>query len=263
MKKRLISLLLLCLLLPAAAFADVIWEPNDDFYWKNSEDCVHVNRQYIGNGKEGYVSFYSDPLKKSLLEAYPNGFRLTVHFSLSHGGREFGLVEFQEDELGIPVNAYGDSKTAWIDMAELSLVYDSKAFREEYAESIENREGTLLTGEKLCIYAYPGSVLSFTLEGADRSIGYSQCFVDEDGLEWAYIGYYQGIRDSWFCLSDPENGALPLRQREEKALIPPQTVPDEVFAEQVGSFLFPALLVFSVVALSLGLLFKMKNRRRG
>ena len=41
--------------------ADVIWEPEDSFYKKHSEECVYVNRLYTANGPDGEVILYKSP----------------------------------------------------------------------------------------------------------------------------------------------------------------------------------------------------------
>lgn len=52
MRYLLCGLLTVCLL-SAAALADVIWEPDDDFYRQHSEDCEYLGRSYYVNGPEG------------------------------------------------------------------------------------------------------------------------------------------------------------------------------------------------------------------
>ena len=56
----LLTLVTLLALTPAAR-ADVLWEPDNNFYWKHSDECTYVGRSYYANGPEGFVTLYDAP----------------------------------------------------------------------------------------------------------------------------------------------------------------------------------------------------------
>ena len=43
-------------LLSGFALADVIYQPDDDFYNSHAGDCEYLNRDYYANGESGYMA---------------------------------------------------------------------------------------------------------------------------------------------------------------------------------------------------------------
>lgn len=52
-----LTLLALC----AVAQADVLWEPDNNFYVKNADQCDYIGRQYYTNGDEGFITLWDAP----------------------------------------------------------------------------------------------------------------------------------------------------------------------------------------------------------
>ena len=64
MKKRIwagMCMLLLVLLFASSAAADVLWEPNDNFYNVSRDECEILGRHFTANSKTGRTTVYNQP----------------------------------------------------------------------------------------------------------------------------------------------------------------------------------------------------------
>ena len=61
--------------------ADVIWEPQDDFYEKHRSDCTHVGRQFIADGPDGKVILYKSPESVKEVATWENGYKVWISFT--------------------------------------------------------------------------------------------------------------------------------------------------------------------------------------
>lgn len=73
------------------AFADAIWEPSNDFYMENPQDCEYEGRDYQTNGKEGFVVVYEEPGKPEEAGRIKNGKRFYVGFTYRTEGEMSGV----------------------------------------------------------------------------------------------------------------------------------------------------------------------------
>lgn len=190
-------LFVLCglLLFPKAAFADVIWTPQDDFYDQHYEECEHIDRVFTANGPGGKVILYENPESSKEIMTMENGAKMYISFSYKDGkGVEWGVYENSDD-----------NSTGWAPMAYLEVVYDNISFTEEFGDQFVEREGMLdssLVQDEIYYWDYPGSENGFSAE-LMKNIEYTTVFEDEDGREWAFISYHFGIRSKWVCIDDP------------------------------------------------------------
>ena len=201
MKRRLFSLLFAL----AAAFtaltvpvsADIIWEPEDNFYKKHQDECTYVGRQYEMAGYDGAVTIWRAP-GGTALKTVPNGERCTVDFRWSGSGTAWGFVS----------GNYG----GWVPMDDLSLVYDSQQFMEDHEAEIISDDPVPVEFHSAVLYAYPGGPAGRVMEEDAAYMPFSETFsavyTDENGLRWGYVGYYMGRQNSWVCLDDPMNETL-------------------------------------------------------
>ena len=196
--KRTISLLLalvLVLALAPAASADVIVEPQDSFYWEHRGECAYIARDYYADGPENVAVVYRSPESAAVAERVKNGDVLWISY-------------LYEDENGVAwgfYENYEENWSGWVPMDYLLLKYDSRCFREEFADRIAAKSGILeASGGEVRFWNYPGSedAVAIAVEG-DYLPEYEAVFTDDAGREWGYIGYYMGIRDCWVCLSSP------------------------------------------------------------
>lgn len=201
------------------ARADVIWEPQDDFYAQHQRDCEHVNRTFTANGPDGEVIVYKSPENPTVVDTWENGYSARISFVYTDkDGIEWGIYEdYKTDEGG------------WVPMAYMTVVYDYICFQEDYGEQIVEESGkipTMYAGQTIYYWSYPGSencfegVLPEDEEGLPE---YSKTYVDESGNQWGYIGYFRGIKNVWVCLSKATsdlygiypNGAPDVDKRKE------------------------------------------------
>lgn len=266
MKHFLTYLLTLGVLLSLAApvRADILWEPYDDsFFEEHRSELEHVNRYFLANGKDGFVTLWDMPGGSGVVAQYENCEKLRVYDVY----QDWGLITVWEDG----VTAYG-----WTPLEDLSLVYDHISFAEEYAGQIRDYNGEFAgyDGELNLInyYEYPGAPevkeaheLSslYRQEIKDRLTGavkegscISRIFTDESGLTWGYVNYLFGPVNGWFCLDSPDGTDFPVRQVPEVEFTAPQTP-----KAPMVSYL-PYILVGGVVTVTAGLLYWFYARKR-
>jgi len=274
-KKMLCLLLALALFAPClmtAALADVLWEPSDDFYSKHYRDCEYVYRNFICNGGLGYVNVYRDPESGKVIDSFKNGTKVYISQSYKYKGTVYGVAQYIFDESGeaVPDFRYDKSaETGWIDMSELSLVYDAIAFDEEHSSEYVSKEIELDISEykNLVLWSYPGSgVVSASIPTSDISgieeLNLSTVWTDEEGREWANIGYWRGIRNVWLCISEPENENLDFETRvsEPDVLIP---AAEEIPEPKNGNLTLIIVIVAAVVVLTLVIILILRRKKAG
>jgi hypothetical protein len=237
------TILLIMAMTCTIAYADVIWEPDDDFYKKNAEFCEYEGRNYTVNSREGSVKVQKSPQSTKLIDTVENGVTLYVSFTYTdRGGKAWGVVELDDD------------RTGWLLMKNLAVVYDSISFKKDHADEFKkyNDEFTSYdTQEDIIFWSFPGSgEISARVSGirkGDMSISYT--YTDVDGRLWGYVGYYQASK-GWICISDPMNEAIPANE----SLVAPVSAPSEITtaavrSEYTGKAGFPAVIyIVSLVA---------------
>ena len=196
--KRTLSLVLALVLLLAltpAVSADVIFEPQDSFYWEHRGECQYINRSYYADGIDNVAVVYRSPESSAVVERMKNGVALWISYT----------YEDENDIVWGYCENYEENWSGWIPMDYLLLKYDSTCFREEFADRITEESGTLTaSGGEVRFWNYPGSedAVAFAVEG-DYAPEYQETFTDDAGRHWGYVGYHMGIRDVWVCLDDP------------------------------------------------------------
>lgn len=196
--KRTISLLLaliFVLALSPAVRADVIFEPQDSFFWEHRGECQYHDRAYYADGPENVAEIYRSPESSAVAERVKNGEALWISY-------------IYEDKNGISWGYYENFEenwSGWVPMDYLLLKYDFICFQEEFADRITNEHGTLAeSGGEVRFWNYPGSedAIAFAVEG-DYLPEYEAVFTDDAGRNWGYISYHMALRNVWVCLDDP------------------------------------------------------------
>jgi hypothetical protein len=213
---RLAALFVLCIallpLLQLGASADVIWEPNDDFYHKNADKCEYVNRDYYTNGENGYMELFSEPGGRSLGFA-ENGVIFHVQFSYRQGSESWGLVIYGTDGDRLAPSFEGLDQTGWIRLSDTILKYDVQSFDEEHGKEFTPYTGDyseLQLDRPIVLWTFPNSgEAAGELEEIDGNFQIEKVYRDMDGKHWGYVGYFYGRRSFWVCLTDPANVHLP------------------------------------------------------
>jgi len=213
-----LPILALFIILPITAFADVILEPPDDFYSKNHYDCRYLNRNYYANGVRGYIVLKSEPGSDREVATYANGEVFNISFTYGKGAEEWGVIMFDTEG-----KQFDQWKTGWVPMSELALVYDYIAFEEDNKDSIYNAslDAVKLFQEKEIIFwTWPGSGIimnrhSVPIDDPQQTrlesgwLSADTAYIDGEGREWGFIGYFYGIRGAWVCFSDSANAEIP------------------------------------------------------
>ena len=191
---------------PEEVQADLILEPEDQFYQAHADQCEYVDRSYYTDGS---VDLWTAPngRKKG---SFPADTRLQItHVYTDSQGAQWGV--FLEQESG------------WILMADVYLDYDSRQFREDHEEEIlTGEEQVLAEGEKVVFWSYPCSGENWGTEELQQELKFSEFYTDDQERLWGNVGYYMGSRDFWICLSEPENQEISME--EEPPKVPGQAV---------------------------------------
>ncbi len=198
------TLLLVLLVFPLAARADVIVEPQDDFYAAHKDACAAHFRRYYANGDGGQVSLKKEPGSLTETGVTENGKTLTIMFTYESGGKRWGVAE-----LGA-----GGLSAGWVPMDQLLLVYDSLAFCDEHKDDFYPYEGAydaLTKVESIVLWSWPGSgKIQSTLDSrkVNGSFKVTEAYRDAEGREWGFLQYFGGSRNAWILMSDPGNEAV-------------------------------------------------------
>lgn len=272
MKKLLSFTLTLVMLftLAAVARADVIWEPENNFYERHRDECTYAARQYYANGPDGFVTLYDAPGSSSYSAQYENGAVLNSQFQY-------------QDWLYLYVWNNGREDGGWVPLSELYLIYDYISFEEEYGSLFQpyNDEFADYDGpvEGIGLYEYPYSSFKSTLHTgqeqlldclrgtADTHSYISQVYYDEEsGDIWGYVGYMQGYRNFWVCLNNPTGEGIDCE--DERPVVESLIAANEITAPHTP--IPPAaspvswlawVLVAAVVAVTAALLFYFYGRK--
>lgn len=211
MKKRCFIFLLLAvsfmLMFPLAAHADVLIEPNNDFYTRHSGECVSLNRSFYVNGESGFVSFKKQPGSNDETARLENGDVINIMFTYSHNSEAWGVAEIYNTE---------DEPNGWVPMNQLLLKYDYISFAEDYQSEFYSYTGgydMLYEARDIVLWTWPGSgetawILENQWRNSEADANFfmaSHAYMDEEGREWGFFGYIYGSKNSWICLSDPTN----------------------------------------------------------
>jgi hypothetical protein len=247
-------LLAICffLMLPLAARADVLFEPNNDFYTRHRNECVVLGRQFYANGEIGYVSLSAEPGSKDEGDIIENGEILDIMFTYNHNGETWGVTEIYS-----PDKSYDEWSNGWIPMDQLLLVYDFISFDEEHQNEYYHYDGTFKETDEateIVFWTWPGSGVERSaymdeawIADISGAIDRYKIYKDEEGREWGFISYLYAIRNVWVCISDPSNHDIPAFNQEP----PPELwKPGEM--ETSKGVPMPVILIILVTVLVVG-----------
>ena len=205
-KKIVLTLILAGLIfIPAfSAYADVLVEPNNDFYNKNRRYVVQLDRSFSVNAPRGFAVMKEEPGARGEITRIGNGETIFVNNSCLYNGEYWGLTT------GYPVPEQGRSADGWIRMDDLLVLYDYIAFAEEHFNEFYDYKGDFEEIERAgaaVVWPWPGAEAPiWKVEELDTEyFGVSFAYTDESGREWGFVTYLYGSRNIWICLSDPLN----------------------------------------------------------
>lgn len=258
MKRKFFSLVLMVttlLALCTPARADVLWEPENDFYKKHADQCDYIGRQFYANGDEGFITLWDAPEGTRVVQQFRNGYTLWLYYQYEDWA--CAVVWGDEGEI-----------VGWAPMEDFVLKYDYLSFAEEYADEIHPYDGQFEgcdgNVEEIVFYDYPGAPTPKDVWEAEEVLdqltdtGYiDSTFIDEEGRTWGYVAYLFGSRNLWFCLDEPDGRDFPVRQVGTPELTAAQdpTMPVRGYVPYILS----GVLVVAVVAAAAVLLARRKK----
>lgn len=242
--------LLFCFVCSGVIHADAIVEPQDSFYQKHSDELSYLPRSYTANAKEGYVSLYKSPESSRVRENVANGERLSCSFLYTDSlGQTWGAVRGERDAL-----------RGWVRLSDCVPVPDYLSFAEQHESEFvgfdEAFQDALKGVSSIVLWSYPGSG-SVAADGLDAqwfdgdlSEHFTTCWRDGDGRFWAYVSYCYGVRNTWLCLSAPDDSTLPA----DPDVLPagPELIPaaEDIPSPGLPGAVLAATLIVGVVAAS-------------
>lgn len=248
-----------------SAFADVIWEPeNNDFFDEHREEMEYFNRSCYANGKSGYLEFFAEPNGKTLGYA-KNSEKFYISYTYVENGDTWGLAEYNAGDDGYFVNTdYSTtSSVGYIKMADTMVVYDSQSFHEEHVTEFKTAGidvSGLIGKTGVIFWTYPHSGEQVT-SGTEIDDGFvpQYSYTDSEGLEWVNCSYYRGIRNAWICLSDPTSTELSANPVMPDSFYPTPTEGPEG-SGGLSTTQLALILVAAVVVLTLFLIPVLRKR---
>ena len=191
------------------AYADVIVEPNNDFYTQHSSECTYLNRSFYANGEGGSISLKKEPGSKEETASVKNGKVINIIFTYNYEGEIWGVTLIYEDNTPFSVLPNG-----WVPMSQLLIVYDYLSFAQDHQAEIYSFTGSydsLKTADKIIMWSWPGSGVEAGSidQGENSDLSVTDAYKDDQGREWGFIGYWHGNRNFWICISDPANSDIP------------------------------------------------------
>jgi len=208
MIKRLLFVFMALLLAmpPLAVSADLVIEPDNNFYKQYSDQCVKLGRNFCVNDADGYINLKREPGAKGGICRIKNDEIIYIEYSCLYDGEYWGLTTYREKS--------GGFKTGWVKTEQLLVLYDYVAFEEDHFDEFYQYTGDLAKlkeTEAAIVWAWPGSGKTFsTISSLDAdSVHISYAYKDEQGREWGFVPYLYGSRNFWICVSDPVNRDIP------------------------------------------------------
>lgn len=118
LKKSLVLIMALSVcLIRYKTYADVIYEPQDDFFYQHTLEMKALNENRYVSGKEEPVKAYKSPSDKGVVTSFNKGDEVYVLYTyLDNNDHDWSLMETRDSE--------GNNKTCWI--PSIYLVQDKK-----------------------------------------------------------------------------------------------------------------------------------------
>lgn len=251
MKKLYLTLLcvLLAAVLTAPALADVIWEPDDDFYTAHYDEC-QLDQAFYEAKADAVIQM--SPEDDAVLETVPAGETVYVSFTWNGWG-------------------YGELTGGWVDLSGFRRLYNEDDFLSAHQHELSDEEGTVSRAENdvIVLWTFPGSgtvagiVERAEFDWAEDDPAYYTLWTDENGVRWGRVGYYYGTR-GWICLDDPGAddlpAAAPYYAEEEPAAETPAWDPEPEPDQVAGLVIAIVAAVVLATAILLAVLLKKKRK---
>lgn len=258
-----IACVILVSFLSGMALADVIWEPNDDFYKAHFNECTYVNRQYYSNGETGYMELFSEPGGNSLGFA-DNGQIFNVQFSYKLGEETWGVVSYSESGDKLVTATGGDAKSGWFKLSDAALKYDYKSFDEAHSVDYKLYDGDyseLKDVQNIVTWTFPNSgESSGTLDKIDENFTIQTAYTDLGNTKWGFVSYYYGMKSFWVCLSKPTDTTIAAKDVPVPELYTPS--PDSKPVSTGNDMTTVVIICVAAAILCTAFLYAMLNKKK-
>jgi hypothetical protein len=202
MVKRFILIFIVCvMLLPTfVVYADLITEPDNDFFDRNKNECVYLGRSFIANGADGFVQVKTEPESNRRDPEIENGEVIFMDYSCLYKGKFWGFTE---------------QHSGWVQIdGQLLVMYDYVAFEEDNLKDFYTYKGDyaeIKETRAAVAWPWPGADSPlWTIEDLDTiNFRVLHAYKDKQNREWGFVTYLYGSPNIWFCLSDPLNKNIP------------------------------------------------------
>ncbi len=255
--KKLLSLLLVALLALTCVFpvsADLIFEPDDNFYTRHSDECVSVERNFVATET---VNSVNEPNSDIIYGKLNKGDEVYISYIYEDSSNTtWGLISFSE-------------VSGWIPMGYLEVIYDNVSFTEEFGSEFNEDTDELKISQEglssLVFHDYPGSENFWEFELWDDSyhdIRFTHSYTDPNGATWGYVGYFYGSK-GWVCVDAPAStDASVIIERENQSLYP-DSLYDDTPEENGGlsPVWIAAILVAAVCAVTAVLILVLTRKK--
>jgi len=185
-------------LIPITALADVLVEPENDFYHRNESDIVYLGRSFIANGTDGYALIMKAPNSSGEIGRLQNDEEVYLEYSCLYDGEFWGFTY---------------EYSGWMRIDQLLVLYDYIVFAEEHIEEFYQYDGDFAAIKEtgaVIVWPWPGAgTMIWMFEDLDtEDFWVMHAYKDKEGREWGFVTYLYGQRDIWICLDDPLNSDI-------------------------------------------------------
>ena len=241
MFKRILIVLIACFIFAPTlvAQADLVVEPENDFYSRHQRQLVILERAFVVAGENNSVPILQEPGSRIGIAQVRSGEEIYLSHSCLYKGEYWGFTL---------------AHNGWVRIDELRVVYDFISFEEEHRNEFYRYGGDfseIEEAQSALAWLWPGSgIFSWTvrnLRSEDLSVVHA--YRDSDGREWGFVRYPPERRNFWICISDPMNRDIPVfNPRQEPARWVSDTPHEEI---EPSSSSMIVLIVVSIVVLVL------------
>ena len=186
------------LLFSVPAYADIIYEPNDDFYQQHIDECetTYYWKTYkVISDSSGSV--VRSPEDDTVLREYQPGEFFSTNTSYQSGDTIWYYIP----------NFDHSDKAGWISNAGIEQVYDTDCFTEDHISELQGTVKLDIKGLKeitFCAYPRGHQIETRILQNlTDEVLECGKSYTDREGKVWGYCGYFYGSVNGWVCLDDP------------------------------------------------------------
>lgn len=230
----------------SVSFADVIFEPMDDFYEAHRDECNVISANYIVLED---TSAYKSPSNHKETEKFAQGDAVLIDALYTDSSNvTWGYAEKY------------DSEGRWIPMGTLGRVYNASDFVKEYGSAItQNSEKIELpASETVRMWNFPGDFDTgwdvYVMEDEPIEDSIIELFTAPNGEIWGHVSYYYANR-GWICISDPQKTqAAWTLNKELYREYPDSLIENSTAPTQQNILLIALVLVGAVAAVSIVLL---------